>query len=254
MQSAWPFVINPLVMYKPSLNKALFFAIAATLISTAPIPMPVTASSVVQRCQSPDGVLIYTDKACAATGGKAVAMSAELRTRIASEAAHEQSQWLSHASLSGTSFPRADAAMSAPGLARMTRRSAAAGCARTPTQLAMDLRGSLALGDVNRLAESYHWPGMSTRQGRQTMERLQHLIGSQVVESQYFDAQISSIGIADAAGDWLATADASTQQSTGIGGGAGVLQLVLGNTDEADGSRIVDFDVERYSGCYFVRF
>ena len=117
----------------------------------------------------------------------------------------------------------------------------------------MDLRGSLALGDVNRLAESYHWPGMTTQQGRQTMGRLQHLIGNQVLESQYFDAQISSVGIADAADDWLATADASTR-SAGIGGSAGVLQLVLGNAGEATGRRIIDFDVERYSGCYFVKF
>jgi hypothetical protein len=44
-------------------------------------------------------------------------------------------------------------------------------------------------------------------------------------------------------GSWLAASDS-------IDDGGGMLQLVLGG----DGARIVDFMVQRYSGCYFVRF
>ena len=54
----------------------------------------------------------------------------------------------------------------------VSRRGPGSGCARTPTQLAMDLRGALALGDVNRIAESYHWVGMSNKQGQRIMDRL----------------------------------------------------------------------------------
>ena len=55
------------------------------------------------------------------------------------------------------------------------RRSIRGGCARTTTQLAMDLRGAFALGDVNRIAESFHWVGMSQRGANETMKRLQSL-------------------------------------------------------------------------------
>jgi hypothetical protein len=109
----------------------------------------------------------------------------------------------------------------------------------------MDLRGSLALGDVNRIAESYHWVGMSSKAGERTLDRLQHLVGRQVVDSQYYDARI---GFADASG----FADAATYaDASGGNGDAGMLQLVLGD----DGTRsLVDFDVHKYAGCYFVSF
>ena len=107
----------------------------------------------------------------------------------------------------------------------------------------MDLRGSLTLGDVNRVAESYDWRGMSGRQANRTMDRLQHLIGKPVVDSHYFDAQIGLGGDADA-GTLLAS-------NSNIGGDAGVLQLILG----ADATRsAIDFDVHRAMGCYFVTF
>lgn len=232
----------PILMNK--LDK-LLAAVLTALLCTLPLSPPLAASSVIQRCKSPDGALIYTDKACVALEARATPMSRELRNRIASEAAHERSQ-----SLSQTGFPVSDPRTPPPNAVRTSRRSAAAGCARTPTQLEMDLQGSLALGDVNRLAESYHWTGMSTRQGRQTMERLQHLIGRQVVDSQYFNASISSAG-----SDWPATAIApmgGLASATGLGGSAGVLQLVL--RDDSSNTSIIDFDVERYSGCYFVSF
>ena len=62
----------------------------------------------------------------------------------------------------------------------------------------MDLRASLAMGDVNRVAESYHWLGMSTREGERTIDRLQALTGKPVVDSHYFDAQIQMASLDDA--------------------------------------------------------
>jgi hypothetical protein len=192
----------------------------------------VQATTAIQRCASADGTIVYTDKACSSLGASNVAIPGALLTRIA----HEEARF---AGTAGGDDANAMAAVpSSPG-----RRSAASGCARTPTQLAMDLRGALALGDVNRVAESYDWRGMTSRQGMQTMDRLQRLIGKPVLDSHYFDAQIAIGGTADA-GSLLAS-------TSGIGGDAGVLQLVLGN----DSSRMaLDFDVRKTMGCYFVHY
>ena len=209
--------------------RSLFATFAATLLLAAlPAPMPVRAASAILRCQSPDGTLVYTDKACGAFGAKAAPMPGALLSRIYQDEARFDS----------------DSDADAPAvLPPVERRSASRGCARTPTQLAMDLRGSLALGDVNRVAESYHWVGMSSRQGERTLDRLQRLIGKPVLDSHYFDAQIG------------ASVDGSAllaSNDTSIGGDAGMLQLVLGGGDTARSA--IDFDVHRYAGCYFVTF
>ena len=84
----------------------------------------------------------------------------------------------------------------------------------------MDLYGALALGDVNRVAESYHFAGMSSSAGRATMNRLQRLLGREVIDSQSY--------------------------------APGSLQLLL--ADASGGASAIDFDVHRYAGCYFVSF
>jgi len=209
--------------------RSLFATFAATLLlSAVPAAAPLHAASAILRCQSPDGTLVYTDKACGAFGAKAAPMPGALLSRIY----HDEARF------------DADSDADAPAvLPPVERRSASRGCARTPTQLAMDLRGSLALGDVNRVAESYHWVGMSSRQGERTLDRLQRLIGKPVLDSHYFDAQIG------------ASVDGSAllaSNDTSIGGDAGMLQLVLGGGDTARSA--IDFDVHRYAGCYFVTF
>ena len=209
--------------------RSLFATFAATLLlSAVPAAAPLHAASAILRCQSPDGTLVYTDKACGAFGAKAAPMPGALLSRIYQDEARFDS----------------DSDADAPAvLPPVERRSASRGCARTPTQLAMDLRGSLALGDVNRVAESYHWVGMSSRQGERTLDRLQRLIGKPVLDSHYFDAQIG------------ASVDGSAllaSNDTSIGGDAGMLQLVLGGGDTARSA--IDFDVHRYAGCYFVTF
>jgi hypothetical protein len=209
--------------------RAPLATLAATLLlSAVSAAAPLHAASAILRCQSPDGKLVYTDKACGAFGAKAAPMPGALLSRIYQDEARFDS----------------DSDADAPAvLPPVERRSASRGCARTPTQLAMDLRGSLALGDVNRVAESYHWVGMSSRQGERTLDRLQRLIGKPVLDSHYFDAQIG------------ASVDGSAllaSNDTSIGGDAGMLQLVLGGGDTARSA--IDFDVHRYAGCYFVTF
>jgi hypothetical protein len=212
------------------MHRSLLASLAATLLLVAaPMAVPVQATSAILRCQSPDGTLVYTDKACSAFGAKAAPISGNLLTRIYRDESH---------------FADSDAAGALPEVAR---RDPSAGCARTPTQLAMDLRASLAMGDVNRVAESYHWVGMSTREGEHTIDRLQALTGKPVVDSHYFDAQIQMASLDDAG----VNPEATEAGTSAIGGEAGMLQLVLGD----DGSRsAIDFDVHRYAGCYFVTF
>jgi hypothetical protein len=121
------------------------------------------------------------------------------------------------------------------------RRSPVSGCARNPAQLATDLQASVAMGDVNRIAESYHFAGMSTAAGEQVLDRLQRYAGRPVAQSHYYGA---SIGLAMPADAGLgASADAEAP---------GMVQLVLGGDDGA--ATAVDFDVEHYAGCYFVTF
>ena len=102
----------------------------------------------------------------------------------------------------------------------------------------MDLRGAFALGDVNRIAESYHWVGMSQRGANAHDEAPQRCRKRSLMDVQYYDAQI---------GGWMATADA------GDGGGSdgGVMQLQFGDGMSAT---VQDFDVVRNGGCWFVRF
>jgi hypothetical protein len=184
------------------------------------------------RCMTADGGSLYTDKACASAGARPAPMSTALIARLVSEAhvAHEQG-------VDASLPPGVEPGTTPP--AAIARRPAADGCAHTPRQLAADLRGSLALGDVNRLAESYHWVGMHTRDGRRTLDRLAHLIGKQAIDAQYYAAQIASLS------------DEASLSDGGRGSDGGILQLVLAGHDAPS---IVEFDVHRYAGCYFVRF
>ncbi|WP_119718884.1 hypothetical protein [Cognatilysobacter tabacisoli] len=206
-------------------------AFSLTLLAAAmlPVAQPVQAAATgLQRCEGANGEVVYTDKACASFGAAAVPMSGELLTRIA----YEEAKTFEDASLAPID------GRVAPSAVAPARRSAHAGCARTPTQLSMDLQGALALGDVNRVAESYHWVGMGHRQAQQVLARLDDLTRRPVVHAQYFNAQI---------GGALAMADASSSAPAA----GGMLQVMFG---EGSARRVVDFDVQRYAGCYFVRF
>lgn len=221
----------------------LFAALTVVLVAAAPTPMPATATDVILRCQAPDGSIGYTDKSCAVFGAKAVPLPDELTSRLAYEAAAERG-WDADAGVaaSGSELAAYDTYIApAPGM-----RSPASGCARSPVQLAMDVHAALAIGDVNRLAESYHFAGMSSRDGERTLDRLQTLIGQPVLDSQYYDTSIATTGIA---GFGDAAMVAGPQRTTNAGG---TLQVVLGNGDHA--ASTVDFKVQRYAGCYFMRF
>lgn len=199
-------------------------AFALTLLAASlPLSSPLQAGTAVQRCQSADGGVVYTDQACAALGASSRPLPSDLLNRIAREDAN-------------TAPMPALRAVAGPTRNGLARRSPTAGCARTPTQLSMDLRASLAIADVNRLAESHHWVGMSQAQSQPIMQRLERLSLQPLADVHYFDAQSGPGGmqLADA-GHVLAASD--------------VIQLTF------EGQRpALDLGVERYAGCYFVKF
>ncbi|MDQ3288371.1 MAG: hypothetical protein M3Q42_08925 [Pseudomonadota bacterium] len=205
---------------------AALAALATLSVLTLALIPAAQAGTGIQRCIGNDGTPIYTDKPCRLLNAKRAPISGELLSRIARAQGSDSS---------GTG----DMKGTTSATSTIARRSAASGCARSATQLTMDLQGSWALGDVNRLAESYHWAGIGHRRGQQIMRQLERLATQRLVQAEYFDA---TIGVGN-----LQLADAS-----GIGGGAaGVLQLTLSGPGELG---MQDFDVERYRGCYFIRF
>lgn len=183
----------------------------------------------IQRCRAADGTAVYTDKPCTVVGAHSEAMSGELAMRLRTEAMRDPS-----------ADPMGNASFAQAPAVPVGRRSAASGCARTTTQLAMDIQGSIALHDVNRLAESYHWVGMGHRESIPVMQRLDRVSRGQVLTTQYFDAQIGS-----------AYGFASNGEGMPDDGAAGILQVQLAGDE---GARSLELNVERYAGCYFVRF
>jgi hypothetical protein len=231
---------RPFRPFRPFVRNALAaasIAALAALLPGSPVTREAQAATGIQRCEAGDGTTIYTDKPCTLFGARATPMSGELMTRVV-RSMRESTGAEAPTSLQGGYADAAAYLPDAPRPTTISRRSPASGCAATPTQLAMDLRGAFALGDVNRIAESYHWVGMGHKQAAQVMQRLEQLAAQPLVDTQYFDATISLGGYADA--------------GAGIGSGAGgIMQLMFGN---ASAARVVDLDVERYAGCYFVRF
>lgn len=200
--------------------------LALTLLAASlPLTAPVQAGTGIQRCQADDGTFVYTDKACAAFGAAALPMPGDVLNRIAREEAR-------YAPSDGAAVAARDAIP-----VSIARRSPTAGCARSPTQLSMDLRGSLAMGDVNRLAESYHWVGLTHTQSKPIMQKLDRLTHQPLESMHFFDAQIGTGGLQ------LASAGASNAVT-------GIMQLSFGG----ELRQVMDFNVERYEGCYFIRF
>lgn len=213
-----------------AMNRTLAFAVlSAALCLAVPAAPDARATTGIVKCTMSDGSVIYADRACAAYGARAMPIEGELLIRIARDEARS---------------PDAIDGMGADPVPVSARRSVAAGCARTPTQLAMDLRASIALGDVNRVAESYHWVGLSTREGERVLDRLQRMAREPVADAHYFDATISASPLGSDAIE-IASIDDSGP------GSAGMLQLQLGRGSSVS---VVDLDVERYAGCYFVKF
>lgn len=125
----------------------------------------------------------------------------------------------------------------APAAARSHGRPArrSLGCARSTAQLSWHVQQAVALQDVNRLAESYHWIDQSSAQARQLMLQLQRIVSRPLLDARVYDAR-------------LHRADAPASE---VDADAGIMQIELG-PDES--RQMIDLDLVRYAGCYFARF
>lgn len=212
---------------KPS--PVLFAALFATLVlanARARASDAEAYDAPIQQCEAEDGNPVYTDRSCAALQARPTRMSDDLAIRIAMAKAEDRisSQALALGAYRDAAEPlRA----SIPG-----RRSASAGCARTPQQLSRDLIGAFAVRDVNRVAESYHWAGMSQRQALPVMKQLERLSVKPLADARFLAAWIGS----------------GEQAASAIPADSGLMQLVFADS----GGRTVDFEVRRHSGCYFI--
>jgi predicted Fe-S protein YdhL (DUF1289 family) len=219
---------------RPLLTSAL--AAAIVLVVLPAIPQPAEADTGVIRCQMPDGTSAYTNQACGAFGDKPMPLPADVLGRIARGQRHES---LMVSMQSGEAADARTGDIADPANSIPSRRPLARGCAITPQQLAMDFQSSVALGDVNRVAESFDWAGMGNQQARRIMSRLEQVAQRRIRDTEYFDASIGSRSLFAQAGD---------QPEYGA---AGALQVTF---DAGNGYNIVDFDVRRDKGCYFLRY
>lgn len=201
---------------------------AAILLAALPaVPQRAEANTGVLRCQMPDGSSVYTNKACGALGAKAVPLPGEVLNRIEREQRYE-------AKLAGIE-PAGDPLQP---MQASVRRSVQGGCAGSPQQLAADLAASVAMHDVNRVAESFDWAGMQNTQAQRVMSRLERLSQQVVMDAEYFDASVGGqVMLADASG--------------AVDGPGGLMQVTF---DTGQGTTVLDFDVRRDQGCYFLRY
>lgn len=115
-----------------------------SLVALAGPAAPVEAQAAVRRCELPDGQTVYTDRRCDAIGA------------VERRASAPQAQF----------------------------RRYRATCARSVRDLYFEVSAALESRDANRLAGVYHWPGMSTRQGYDVMQRLQRIVDRGLVDLQ----------------------------------------------------------------------
>jgi hypothetical protein len=206
----------------------LLTCIAVATVGAASRDAKAADASIIQRCDAGDGNAIYTDKPCATFSAKPARLSDDLTIRLAMASRNDRSGDMSSQSMALGAYRDASEPLRAalPG-----RRSPAAGCARSPLQLSRDLVGAFALHDVNRVAESYHWVGLNQRQAQPVMKQLERLSAQPLADARFLAA-------------WIGSGETAAQE---MPQDAGLMQLVF-----ADGARIVDFEVRRYSGCYFI--
>lgn len=209
------------------ITSAPFLAAAFLLAALPAVPHRAEADTGVLRCRMPDGTSAYTNKACSAFGAEAVPLPADMLGRIERDQRRE-------ARLAGIDVP--DAASQAMQVG--VRRSVQRGCAVDPQQLADDLAASVAMRDVNRVAESFDWAGMPDAQAQRVMMALERLSVQIVTGSEYFDASI---------GDSILWANAGTSADAT----AGLMQVTF--ADE-HGNSTHDFEVRRDKGCYFLQY
>lgn len=190
----------------------------------------------IQQCERADGTRVYTDQDCGAFAAVPAPVEGELLMRLASDGSHDADAGaiLETEPRPGSSSPPAPVVDTSPRGAR-TVANAARGCARSPTQLVMDLQDAWQRRDVNRLAASYHWAGSGTSEASTVMSRLQAMVEEPLLDIRHYPGSYGGL-----------------THVAGVGGASAGDQLQVTLGDRADQPR--DLRITRHQGCYFVRF
>lgn len=105
---------------------------------------PTGAGAQIRRCVMPDGNVVHTDRGCS--------------------------------SLGAVELPRGDHGNS------VATRVYHGGCARTLPDLLYEVTSAIDGRDVNRLAASYHWPGLAGSAANATMDRLDEIASQPLLD------------------------------------------------------------------------
>lgn len=116
--------------------------VLAVVLATVGSTTSRTAQAQINRCTTPDGGTIYTDRRCSDVG------AVERAPRDAASAPHAYR----------------------------------GGCARNLHDLIHEMTVAIDSRDVNRLAGVYHWTGMSNGAGYSTMNRLDRIVQQPLVD------------------------------------------------------------------------
>lgn len=194
-------------------------SILALLVLCIALLIPSVAKTTlrVSHCTTGDGSSVYTDGSCRAIGARAQPIPARLLGNLVREAARNGDAPTSLAT--AVHRPRTSG--------RTTlHRPTVDECPRTPAQLAAKVRGALGGGDVNALAALYDWDGMTDRQAKVVLRRLESMSDRPLIDGQFFNAS-----------DFHAS--------------AGFVQLVHGASAAPS---VTELEVTRQAGCLLLRF
>lgn len=121
-----------------------FSVIPVSLLLALSAPAALPASAQVNACEQADGTSAYTDRGCTSVGAVAAVPRAP--------------------SLTGN------------------RRAYRGGCARNLHELMFEMSTAIDARDANRLANVYHWAGMSGRAGYSVMDQLDTVVRRPLVD------------------------------------------------------------------------
>lgn len=184
--------------------------VAVFLLVPAAVATPPAAAEV-RRCAMPDGNTVYTDRSCQSLG--AVELSREASVHPATRLYHGR-------------------------------------CAATLPDLLYEVTSAIDGHDVNRLAASYHWPGLSGSAANATMDRLDAIASRPLLDLRLVTADLApgpaSDGLPDPGGpDDVAAAPEVRVVPTGLRA-----DQVLGDGKTQVSTR---FSLRRHLGCWWVR-
>lgn len=190
-----------------NLRIARLVVVASGVFAAQLLPATDAVAVHISHCDDGSGTGIYTDGSCRAIGAQPTAMPTGLLRNLTREG-----------ELDDQNVIDLPPATTSP-VSGLVAHPHVAGCSHTPAQLAAVIRDALASKDVNQLATTYDWTGVSAHQAQPILQRLERMSDRPLIDGTYFDAN------------------------------DGVVQLVQGATSAPT---VSEFPVTRRAGCLFL--